>query len=457
MEKPVISAENDTSAPDPAGIAAALSDILTSGSFANADRLRNFLEYVVTEAIDGRGNGIRGKTIAQDVYGRNAATDGDPENVVRVDARRLRRRLADYYSSEGKDADVRIYIDSGGYTPRFEFPEDPVLTGGQLNSSNQPIPMVPVTRHRLMIGAVVAFFVVLALIEYFVLHDSEPRLAQKDETRILQRQALLEKSPATLEAANMAEQARGLTFPLFDVTRQKLSLGFFQQAIQIDPGYSGGYAGAAQTLGTLALLSPAGPQKTKLQSQSMEMAKKAIELDPTDPWTQSSASWAEYANLNFDEAVRLSTRAHALAPKDGNILEIYGTISLANGDFQVARDLSNLAISQQSKEDRQANRNILAVAYFFLGNYEDALNTLKIAAELGEPISPVVVSIQVSASHALGDMEQARRYASALQMTWPNVPIDKILLQMFRFPEHANEINRRLEDSGWQSPQGRDQ
>ncbi|MEP3049623.1 MAG: CDC27 family protein [Roseibium sp.] len=453
MKKPVISAENDTTAPIPAGTADALSDIMASDSFANADRLKSFLEYVVTEAMEGRGDGIRGKTIAQDVYGRTAATDGDPENVVRVDARRLRRRLADYYSLEGKDAEVCIHIDSGGYTPRFELRADPLLAGQDIVSDFEEKPAIALTRHRLIVGGVVALFIVIGLIEFFVLHGPDEVHDDADVTRNLQRQAMLEKSPATLEAANMAEQARGLIFPLFDVTRQKLSLGFFQQAIQIDPGYSGGYAGAAQTLGTLALLSPDGPKKTELQSQSMDMAKKAIELNPTDPWTQSATSWAEYANLNFDEAIRLSARAHALAPEDGNILEIYGTISLANGDFQIASELSNLAISQQSKDDRQANRNILAMAYFFLGKHEEALSTLKLAAELGEPISPVVVSVQVSASHALGRMDRARQYASALQTTWPNVPIDKILLQMFRSPKHADEINRRLEDSGWQSPQ----
>ncbi|MEP4766454.1 MAG: hypothetical protein ABJY83_01020 [Roseibium sp.] len=449
MEKPVISAENDTSAPDPAGITAALSDILTSGSFANADRLRNFLEYVVTEAIDGRGNGIRGKTIAQDVYGRNAATDGDPENVVRVDARRLRRRLADYYSSEGKDADVRIYIDSGGYTPRFEFPEDPVLTGGELNSSNQPIPMVSVTRHRMMIGAVVAFFVVLTLIEYFVLHDSEPRLAQKDETRLLQRQALLEKSPASLQAVNMVEQARGLLIPIFDPARQKLSLGFFRQAIEVDPSYYGSYAGAAEATASLALLSPEGPGKQQLLADSQKMSDMAIKLAPTDPWVQSASSWTAFALKDYDKAIRLSERARALAPRDGHILDTYAAIAIFTGEFEKVLKVSDPKTRAPNSARRFGNRNSYAGANFFLGNHEEVLATLTDAAELGDPVSPVLASLRVAATHALGNQEEARKLASDLKKSWPDAPIDRVLLSFFRDPEHANALIWRLKDAGW--------
>ncbi|MGR3662925.1 MAG: hypothetical protein ACU0CA_17350, partial [Paracoccaceae bacterium] len=58
---------------------------------------------------------IRGKTIAMDVYGRHPTSSGKSENVVRVDAHRLRRSLKEYYTAEGKDDPVQIWVDSGGY------------------------------------------------------------------------------------------------------------------------------------------------------------------------------------------------------------------------------------------------------------------------------------------------------------------------------------------------------
>ena len=56
---------------------AALSTVVNSEAFAGASRLQEFLSYVVEETLAGRHSGIRGKTIAADVYSRKI--DGMPE------------------------------------------------------------------------------------------------------------------------------------------------------------------------------------------------------------------------------------------------------------------------------------------------------------------------------------------------------------------------------------------
>ena len=68
----------------------ALARILDREELAGAERLRAFLTYIVEEEVAGRGEAILGKTIAQDVYGRTLSEKGDVDNIVRVDARRLR-------------------------------------------------------------------------------------------------------------------------------------------------------------------------------------------------------------------------------------------------------------------------------------------------------------------------------------------------------------------------------
>jgi hypothetical protein len=441
---------------DSTQVLSALSEILASATFWNADRLKSFLEYVVLETVHGRGDGIRGKTIAQDVYGRRAETDGDPENVVRVDARRLRRRLAEYYEDEGRDAKVRIHIDSGGYTPRFETVSDAALVETD-DPSPAPDPTLPdqPQRHRalpywvagaalIMLTAFGATFFIYG----FHTHSSE---ISASSGRLVERQAILEKSPAALQAVNMAEQARDLIFPIFDVERQRLSLGFFKEAIRLDPDYAGGYAGAAQTTGTLALLSPAGDQKETLKTQARSYAEKAVALDPTDPWSQSAASWAAMANGDYAEASRLSARANAMAPADLHILEIYGTVALANGDFQLALDLSRPLIEAQEKLHRTANRNVYAVANFFLGNYAETLQALQIAAEQGEPVSSGMLAFKIAAHQALGHTETAQRHAKILMDTWP-IPIDEVIARIMRDPAHPDRVAGYLKQAGWSPP-----
>ncbi|WP_420411229.1 tetratricopeptide repeat protein [Roseibium sp.] len=441
---------------DSSEVLAALNDVLSSSSFANADRLKNFLEYVVQETLKGRAEAIKGKTIAQDVYGRSAATDGDPENVVRVDARRLRRKLADYYNSEGKTAAIRIHIDSGGYAPRFETVdsvEDPPEET-QADAATPARKHLSIPTSRLMVVALLGaiFAAVLGSGFLFLSKPVEKQQAASGTGDLsLERQALLEKSPATLQAFNMIEQARQLLFPIFDLERQQLALGFFKKAIQLDPGYYRGYAGAGLTMGTLALLSPGGPQKEELRASATEYAQKAVELNPTSAVSQSSASWVALANGQHEDALRLSKRAHALAPDDLNVLGIYGIIALANGDPQLAFELSKKPIEQEVALQRTAIRNVYAVANYFLGDYHETLEALQIAAERGEPVSSGMLAFRVVAHHALGEMEMAHKHAKVLQENWP-VAIDKAFERILRNPEQSADIARRLRASGWSPP-----
>ena len=95
-----------------------MASVSESNLLLHQERLKDFLAYIVEEEIAGRGEGIRGKTIAQDVYGKDPTEGVDSDNVVRVDARRLRQILDHYYQSSGSGDPVRIHVDTGGYRPR---------------------------------------------------------------------------------------------------------------------------------------------------------------------------------------------------------------------------------------------------------------------------------------------------------------------------------------------------
>jgi len=105
--------------PSQSDVQAALTKIANSEEFRRSRRISDFLRFVVEETLAGRGNRLKAFTIAQEVYGRDEHFDPRTDTNVRVDAGRLRSRLASYYESAGCNDPVRIDIPKGGYTPVF--------------------------------------------------------------------------------------------------------------------------------------------------------------------------------------------------------------------------------------------------------------------------------------------------------------------------------------------------
>jgi len=99
-------ASNDAFSPE--RVTEQLERILSSDTFTDAPRLQQFLDYVVNETLRGRSSHIKGFTIAHDVFKRANPIDAQDSTIVRVEAGRLRRRLKDYYTEEGKQDPIHI-------------------------------------------------------------------------------------------------------------------------------------------------------------------------------------------------------------------------------------------------------------------------------------------------------------------------------------------------------------
>lgn len=97
----------------------ALDRVLGSPEFATAARLAAFLRHVVTESLAGRASNLKGYSIAVDVFERPADFDQTTDPIVRVEASRLRRALAQYYQGSGNADPIVIELPRGGYVPSF--------------------------------------------------------------------------------------------------------------------------------------------------------------------------------------------------------------------------------------------------------------------------------------------------------------------------------------------------
>lgn len=88
--------------------------ICKSSEFISKKLLCDFLSYIVSEYLAGRGEKIKGYSIAIDVFGRDENFDPGQDALVRIHAGRLRRMLDLYYLRSGIDDPVRIETPLGG-------------------------------------------------------------------------------------------------------------------------------------------------------------------------------------------------------------------------------------------------------------------------------------------------------------------------------------------------------
>ncbi len=110
-----------------------LEGILASSGFAKKDRLSRFLRFVVEWKLAGRAHELKETVIGFEVFERPANYNPKQDAIVRTEAGRLRARLSEYYSGEGKSDALVIELPKGGYVPVFRktnpaLPAEPVST-----------------------------------------------------------------------------------------------------------------------------------------------------------------------------------------------------------------------------------------------------------------------------------------------------------------------------------------
>jgi len=93
--------------------------IATSSSVGRSRLMGDFLLYVVDRQIHDRNDEITEQQIGVLVFGRSEGYDTNEDNIVRSYARNLRKRIEEYFESEGIQEKLLLEIPRGGYIPIF--------------------------------------------------------------------------------------------------------------------------------------------------------------------------------------------------------------------------------------------------------------------------------------------------------------------------------------------------
>lgn len=120
----------------PDAVRAHLRRLLVSERIASADSIVRLLKYTVEKTLAGEPGALKEYTLGMDVFGRGEAFDPKIDSIVRVQARKLRARLKEYYAGEGLQEQIRIEYHKGSYVPRF-------IISGQASHPDPSLAVLP--------------------------------------------------------------------------------------------------------------------------------------------------------------------------------------------------------------------------------------------------------------------------------------------------------------------------
>jgi TolB-like protein len=120
--------------------------VLVSAEMRRSKKLCQFLQFTVEEVLRGRGSELKEYAIGVGVFSRGPKFDTGADPIVRVQARRLRAKLGEYYLSEGREEPIRIEYPIGSYSPVFI----------QRTLPQAPLTMPPVETRRIAPARLIA-------------------------------------------------------------------------------------------------------------------------------------------------------------------------------------------------------------------------------------------------------------------------------------------------------------
>ena len=265
-----------------------LARVLESPGFSRNERLSRFLRFVVERHLESGGDGLKESVIGVEVFGRRPDYNPKQDAIVRNEAGRLRARLGEYYTGQGKDDALIIELPKGGYVPVIRHaamaPEPVAASGWRFRVS--------------MIGLAIFIMISASLALLWTLG-----FKSRDSKTGLQRYA---KSAAyDLYLSARAQYRPGEELPDSNVD-------VYQQAIAKDPAFAPAYAGLAAAYAFLSS-SPTGDRKDSLVKMQAA-AQRAVQLDPLSPEAHD-AMGVVYARLGqWDQSRQSFTRAIELDP-----------------------------------------------------------------------------------------------------------------------------------------------
>lgn len=144
-----------------------------------SESLCKLLRYLAEHSLDHPGIPLKEYQIATEVLGRPAGFDPQSDSTVRVQAGRLRVKLAEYYSHEGANDPILVEIPKGSYVlsfhPRAARPDGSSIAPQIIEPRDKPVAAPSISRAWPIVVVVLAVLLASSLITSAILLSQRSR------------------------------------------------------------------------------------------------------------------------------------------------------------------------------------------------------------------------------------------------------------------------------------------
>jgi Tetratricopeptide repeat len=347
-----------------------LDRIVRSDPFVQSQRRRRFLEYIVHESLAGRGERLKGYSVALEVFDRPETFDPVADPIVRIEAGRLRDKLRSYYETDGINDRIRIDLPRGGYQPRITVRD----TSGGLVAATPEI------------------------------------------VRIRDR------STSEVEAEDALLMGLGL---FWRYTREACAEAqhYFAQAVDIDRRYAAAHAWLARTYVWQSCMNWV-PDASTIEP-AFDHACRAIELDPRSLLGHSVLGKVQLYLKDGESAVAEAERACALDPNSAEARMFLSFILAAVGrGADALRNIKTAMLLQPHPSSYYFET--LGLSHFALGEYNRAVDAFLRGIKINPSYMPCHYELAITYG-VQGRPEQARTEAAVVKGDCPSVSAGFIL------------------------------
>ena len=406
-------------------IRAELGKIVQSQTFAQSSRLARFLRFAVEGYLSGDTDRLKETVIGIEVYDRRPDYDPKLEPIVRTEARRLRKKLQEYYETEGQHSRVIISIPIGGYVPRIEFRpiEIPTLLTPTPGFGTEEVHQIPVPPKRLRGLAVVLIVGLACGLGFWVFHHEYRKR--------------LEAKSAVHYAVNPDAHRLYLEGRFYWAKRTPdfvhKAIVHFSEALRADPNYALAYSGLADAYAITASGLP--PAERSLEAKSA--AEHALALDESSAEAHTSLAFVLYkfdwnwveAEQHFRRALQLNL-SYALAHHwFGEFLVLRGRPDEGLAELRQAESLEPLSLPI---------KNDLARGLYRTRHYDEAIAKAREVLDLDPNFSNAYATLAYA-------YEQKRDYPRAVEN-------DLRVLRLANRPEpEIAALRNTFANSGWKA------